>query len=393
MSALAALPGDAGLIRATAQALAAAGEQLGALTDVVYGLHEATWDSPAGQQVVARMAGPPRVFSAMARRYGLAAQALHAYADTFATAQGRSASAAQRFDHACDTLGVLARQVGAARDTMERARLQAQCAAWERTRADAEASWYAALRDYRAADALCAALLKAASHDDLTDSWHYTALHVAQRDGACVSAVGLVPTPWTKAVGAVAGGVSTAAMVAGKLIYDEGRWGQIGTVAALSTVGSGGRVLIHAARAGVPALGPAERLGLGSRLVRGAQAETRNRLTAWRPSSHVRPAGPTLRTSGTGRHATPPSHLSYTTVVRWGQQASGKGYAGLVAGRDLAAKGLEQRYLADYRLALRAGPEAQRLLYAGWGVQAGLTAYDKVGRARSDRTVHDEDRS
>ncbi len=393
MSALAKLPGDPGLIHETAEALAAAGEQLGALTDVCYGLREATWDSPAGQQFAARVAGPPRVFSALARRYGLAAQALHAYADAFAAAQARSAHAAERFDRACDTLAVLAPQVGAAADPFEGARRQAQYAAWDRARTDAESSWYAALHEYRAADARCAALLEAASHDELTDSWQYTALHTAQREGARVSAVGMAPTPWTKAVGAIAGGISTAAMVADKVIYGEGSWRQIGGNAALSAVGSGGRALTYAARAGVPALGPAERLGLGSRLVRGAQAETRDKLTAWRPSSHVGPAGPGVTVPRAGRHARRPNPLSDTTIVRWGQQANRRGSAALVAGRDVAVKTVEQRYLVDYRLALRAGPEAQKLLYAGWGVQSALKTSEAVGRVRAWRTVRDDDPS
>lgn len=385
MSALETLPGDPGLIHETAQALAAAGEQLAALTDVVYGLRDASWDSLAGHQFATRMAGPPRVFSALARRYQAAAQALHTFAEEFALAQQHSALAADRFDHANDTLAVLEAQAGTAPDEGARARVQVQHAAWDLCRSDAEASWYAALTAYREADRRCAARLAAASQDELTDSWQYATLHAVQSDAGAVSAVGVVPTPWTKAVGVVAGGISTAALVADKVVYGEGSWSGIGAGAALSAVGSGGRVLRYAATAGTSAIGPAERLALGTRLARGARAETRSRLTAWKPSSHVKVQTPSFGADRPGRHVAVAGELSERNVVRWGQVGGRNAYAGLVHGRDQAVKGFEARFANDYRLALGAGPEAQRLLYGAWGVEGGLKAYNKTSSLRARR--------
>ncbi|GEM_PF-4237780 len=396
MSSLERLPGDPDLIHETAQALAAAAEQLGGLTDVVYGLREAHWDSLAGRQFASRMTGPPRVFSALVRRYGLAAQALHTYADAFALAQRHSALAAERYDLATDTLAALWPLVGAAGDDTERARLQASCAQWQQCQADAEASWYAALHDYRAADARCAAQLDAATRDAITDSWAYQASHFVQNEGARVAMVGSLPSPWTKAIGVVAGGLSASAMVANKVFYDEGSWSGIGASAALSAVGSSGRVLKYAAKAGVSAIGPAEELGLGSRLLRGARAEAGGRLTAWKPSSHVTVDGPTFGAGPAGRagrHAAPPADLSGTKVVRWGQVSVRKAQAGVQAGRDAAVKSFEQKYVADYRLALRGGPEAQKLLYGAWGVEGGLQAYKQAGKVRAYVAGRDDDRT
>ncbi|MEO7070605.1 MAG: hypothetical protein ABI131_08955 [Nostocoides sp.] len=393
MTSLERLPGDPGLIHETAQALAASGEQLGGLTDVVYGLREAHWDSLAGQRFASRMTGPPRVFSALARRFGLAAQALHAFADTFDLAQRHSGRAAERHHLALDTLAVLDLQIRAARDDVGRARLWAEYAAWDQSRAEAEASWYVALHEYRAADARCAAQLDAAGHDEISDSWPYRAVHIAKDDGARVAMVGLAPMPWTKAIGVVAGAISTAALVTDKVVYDEGSWGDIGASVALSAVGSTGRLLTYASKAGVPAIGPAERLGLGGRLARGVQVEARGRLASWKPSSHVSGQAPRVSSASAGRHVAPPSALSDVGPVRWGQMAGRPAYARLVAGRELAVKSVEQRYLADYRLALRAGPEAQKLLCGAWGVEAGLKAYVTIGTARVYVARREDNRS
>lgn len=372
------LPGDPELVLETAGQLAATGEQLGGVRDLLLRLSTAEWDSSAGRAFGRRLDAAPLVLAAVSRRYGEAALALRAYAVELDAAQRLSRDAAWRRASALDAIVAVERQRASTPDEVQRRHLDALRDEHRASMVRAEQSWGTATTRFMVADARCAATLAALADDEIEDSWQYHWSHIASTSLGTASVLGGVPNPWygiTAPLSVVAGALQTGVDIGIKIVYDEGSWKEIGVGLALSATAAGAGVLKAGARAGAPFIGPVRGLTAGERLSIGA----RERLWT-NPPWRIRSASGQdvvrrLPLPGP-RHAAEPTSL--------GGRAAQRARAGLDAA-------VERRILDDLRVATRNGPQALAFLGGSWTLEGGTKA---VARARQvqamqqDRTDH-----
>ncbi|WP_048552033.1 hypothetical protein, partial [Nostocoides japonicum] len=326
------------------------------------------WDSPAGRLFASRVGEVPQTLLAVARRYSGAATILRTYAAALADAQEDARCAAWRFASASATVDELNRRLWSGPDEATRRSLELERVQWLPCLDTARAAWQAARSRLDEADRRCGAGLRDLADDAIADPALYRILHRTRTAATGVSAMGLVPTPWTKAGGVVAGGVSTAATVGLKALYGEGSWRSIAGQEAVTAGLAGARVLraSSAARAvtrdGVRRpLTTAERLAIGSK----EQLWTK---APWRlPPPPADPRLVRIRPPATGGRIT----RTMTKVQR------------------VAADQWRARVADDWQRATLSGPGGRRLLLAAWGVE-GTTK--TATRVRAPADPHDDGR-
>ena len=402
MSGLPPLPGHPGAVRLLADRLASTAQRLSALASVVARLRDgATWDGPAGEAFGARLREIGPVLDAVATRLGGAAAPLRALAAAMEEAQAVITTTVLEVDEAEHAYAVLEERaavlVGAgleegSPDLLVVRHLQIEQVEAQRV---ARARHGAAAERFRAADARCAALLRALSLDGIADPLPYRVLAGVSSAGHDVATLAPVATvvPELKPVVAVADGAAVAADAALLVAYDEGDAGQLAVAAGLSAAGAFGGVLRLGSTAG------AERTAAGvvstatltarQRVALGVVKQARARRDALRATFRVPPArgtssaligGPAPRSSaltgpGLGRGLFVPA-----VVNRLGAGAR----RAAVGARVAAQQRVDRAFLDDWRLATANGPQAQRMYTAGVTLEVAATGAAKSGVGRSE---------
>ncbi len=371
------LSGSPAAVRLLADRLAATAERLAAMAGVLVRLRdEAVWDGPAGRSFGARVGAVPAVLDAAARRQRGAVGPLRAFATALEEAQAVTATAQREEALAEDEYRALEEHAwslvssGATEGDPALLAVRAGQREAEGTAQRARARHAAAVREYRAADLRCSAVLRALVDDGLADGWGYRALTGAARAGHDLGALGAV-VPVAPELGPMAvagdglGAVGDLALLVG---YGEGSWRHLTVSAAGTATAFAGRSLVAGAAAGarvgaqgVQVLG---RLSARERVVLGSVEEARRRARTVREAFAVPPArstpsallgGPPLRTAGLARRVP-------------------------VAARLRAAA--DARFLDDWRLATANG--ARPMYVTGVTLQCGAAAGQRAAGPRPD---------
>ena len=317
------LPGNAGGLEAIAHHLDGSAARFLTLGTVARELGRgAVWDGPAGEAFGAELAQLGPVLQRVEERYTRAAQELRALAPDIDRAQRVVAAAIAQAKDANAQIAALEERIvtamtaGAEWGSIEALSLRrAQQQQVARVRA-AEADHARAWSDFEAADARCAAALRAVAGDDVADPTFYRFLHRTRSIAETTASVGaIVSLPGVKqlvsrapvvgAVTAVAGWVALAAETGLTVVYDEGSWAVLAAGAAGTVVGFGGGALKRGATAGSVRTVRGQyisvhRFTAGQRARIGVRAEAAERRDAFVKELGAKPRNPSLRGKSPG---------------------------------------------------------------------------------------------
>ncbi|SDO79659.1 hypothetical protein SAMN04489867_0609 [Pedococcus dokdonensis] len=373
MTVLRPLSGHADTVRALAVRLHRQGELLLSLAETVRGLAgaEVSWHGPAAAAFATRARPAATLLVAVGRRHAVSAVALRGFADSLDSAQRVAEAAAAEHEVALPraiALGTARVEAEACADPAQRAAAAGlhhrEVVELERAQG-AERRHTAAWRAFEDADRRCAAVLRALLEDGLSDSRAYDTLTGLSRAAggieSAAGAVGLIPAPPAKALGAVAGAAGAVTVLADatvRVAYGDGDWGSIGLAAAAASTGGAAKVLKRGALATNPAAAAAatrgerrlRRLRVADRLKLGVSGELRRAPREGGPRREL-VAGP-RRGSG-----------SPAASARWlAEQA-----------RARAEHAVRVRWLDDLAVATRDPARSRTMLVTGWGVEGSAT--------------------
>ncbi len=383
MTTLAPLPGSPESVHLLADRLAGTGARLAGMAGVLARLRDgAVWDGPAGAAFGQRVAAVPTVLDAASRRMLGAVGPLRLLAGALEDAQRVTGLAQREHAEATDSYTRLEEQAwslvssGATESDAALALVRARQREDAATMHRAEVRHAVALEGYRAADRRCAAVLGALVDDGLADPWGYRGLTGASDAGHALGYMGMLgpTTPVAKGVGVVGEAAGTAADVALLGVYGQGSWAELGTAAALSGSTFLGRGLVagsaKGARLGSDGVQVLGRLSARERVVAGAAAEARRRVSAVRRTFDVPDA-----------RGTPSALLGGPVVGVAGRASVGARLrGGAVAARARVRAGVDARFLDDWRLATANGT---RPMYAsGTTLQAAALVGTEVEERR-----------
>ena len=385
MTGLAPLPGDPAGVRLVADRLDSTGRRLAALARVLARLrHGATWDSPAGDALGARIAGVAPVLDAVACRLGGAVAPLHALAHAMEEAQAVIAIAVRaelEAEHAYAALEdrayalVVAGLTEDDPDLLVVRHLQREQA---EAQVSARADHRAAAGRFREADARCARTLRALAADDVADSTTYRLLAGASSVGHDLETLGAVSAvaPQLRPLAAAGEALGMTGDAALLVAYGEGDWATLGSAVALAATGGAGAVLRRGAVAGAQhtpqgAVGT-RHLTTAERVALGVAHEARARRDAVRAALADPPARgtPSALTGGPAVRAPRPAPQAAGLVPR----ARDVARASAARARAAATAGVDRAFRDDWRLATANGPAAQQLYAAGASLQVASTA-------------------
>lgn len=368
------VPGWAPGIRALAAAVEETGRRLAAAcADLVQLRDGAVWDGPAGQAFGARIATVPTALDRAARRHLCAAGPLREYAEVLEEEQVlvqrcvvEHRDAWERYDVLEDrayALVVAGHDESSPEMLLVRADQQEQLVSAAR----AEARRRAAVERLRAADARCAAVLRALSADGLADGQVYRTLRATSGAGHGTGAVAGMPgrvSPHAKLIGVVGDWVGSAADGALLVGYGEGSWTEVGISATASALGTSGSALRAGAKAHavVRADGvvvPVRALSTQERLLAGAVATARAKIRNTRAVFTLPPERGTPRALLGGSPPPRPAGSALRRVVDAGRRT---------------VRTQQTRLRTELSLVSSGGAPAVRMYAAGVTLQAGAKA-------------------
>ena len=390
MTVLRPLPGDPGTVRALADRLAAQGEQLLSMAAALHGLAgpDVTWESPSGVAFAERSHVAASLVASMGRRHAVAAVSLRPLAAALEHAQRVVGAAVAEHEVArprAEALGNARVEAELSADPAQRATApglhRREVAELERAQ-DAERRHAEAWREFHEADRRCAGVLQALVQDGLADSRTYDALTGLSRAAGgvddAVGTVALVPSPASKALGAVAaagGAVAVLADTSVKLAYGDGDWASIGLACAATATGGASKVLKRGALATNPAarsaasraerrllrydVGERLRLGVLTEVQRVGRAEAERPLRVFRPTRAPR---------------------SPVAAAHWvAEQVT-----------ERARHAARDKWLDDLALATRDPARSRTLLLTSFGAEAATPGLGGAGALRERHLAHEE---
>ena len=257
------IPGDAGTMLGVAATLTDRAQRIGALASVLAVTRDGSiWEGQAGDAFRSRVAAVPPSLDLVAQRYAGAAAALARLAPVLEETQAEATAAIAEHLRAHDQYAVLEERAavlsagGASEDSPEVAQIRREQIDQVRRWQAADDRHARAIERFRGADAACVDTLRGLAQDRIVDSTVYRLVVGAGDVGRCAASLGPVGrAAHPLAALAIAGGlVATASEAALLLAYGEGDWSSLATTAALTAVGSAGKILKTGSLAGTRAL-------------------------------------------------------------------------------------------------------------------------------------------